>query len=58
MRAWPGDNDEDPANWMTLLALNTQTGLPKATIDNVWIILEHDPLLKGRFALNRICGPG
>ena len=53
-----GDNDEDPANWMTLLALNTQTGLPKATIDNVWIILEHDPLLKGRFALNRFAGRG
>ena len=38
--------------------MNTQTGLPKATIDNVWIILEHDPLLKGRFALNRFAGRG
>ena len=48
-----GTNDEDPANWMSKLAVNTQTGLPKSTIDNVWIILEHDPLLKGKFALNR-----
>lgn len=51
-------NDEDPANWMSKLAINTQTGLPKATIDNVWIILEHDPLLKGKFALNRFAGRG
>lgn len=51
-------NDEDPANWMIKLAINTQTGLPKATIDNVWIILEHDPLLKGKFALNRFVGRG
>lgn len=51
-------NGEDPANWMTKLAVNTQTGLPKATIDNVWIILENDPLLKGKFALNRFAGRG
>ena len=51
-------NAEDPANWMSKLAVNTQTGLPKATIDNVWIILEHDPLLKDKFALNRFAGRG
>ncbi len=51
-------NDDDPANWMTKLAVNTQTGLPKATIDNVWIILENDPLLKGKFALNQFAGRG
>lgn len=51
-------NEEDPANWMAKLAKNSQTGLPKATIDNVWIILEHDPLLKGKFALNRFAGRG
>ncbi len=53
----PGNND-DPANWMTMLAVNTQTGLPKATIDNVWTILEHDPLLKDKFALNSFSGRG
>ena len=51
-------NEEDPANWMAKLAVNTQTGLPKATIDNVWIILENDPLLKGKFALNQFAGRG
>lgn len=51
-------NEEDPANWMALLEKNSQTGLPKATISNVWIILEHDPLLKGKFALNRFAGRG
>lgn len=51
-------NAEDPANWMSKLAVNSQTGLPKATIDNVWIILEHDPLLKDKFALNRFAGRG
>lgn len=51
-------NADDPANWMSRLAINTQTGLPKATIDNVWIILEHDPLLKDKFALNRFAGRG
>lgn len=51
-------NADDPANWMSRLAVNSQTGLPKATIDNVWIILEHDPLLKDKFALNRFAGRG
>ncbi len=51
-------NGDDPANWMSKLAVSAQTGLPKATIDNVWIILEHDPLLKGKFALNRFAGRG
>ena len=51
-------NEDAPANWMSLLAVNSQTGLPKSTIDNVWIILEHDPLLKGKFALNEFAGRG
>ena len=51
-------NENDPANWMAKLAVNTQTGLPKATIDNVSIILENDPMLKGKFALNEFAGRG
>ncbi len=51
-------NEAEPANWMSKLAINTQTGLPKATMDNVWIILENDPLLKGKFALNQFAGRG
>lgn len=49
---------ETPDNWMAKLARNAQTGLPKSTMDNVWIILENDPLLKGKFALNRFAGRG
>jgi predicted P-loop ATPase len=41
----------DPA-WMKLLMLHPETGKPLKTIDNVLIILEHDPLLKGRFAFD------
>lgn len=49
---------EEPENWMVLLEKNSQTGAVKATIDNVRIILEHDPLLKGKFALNEFAGRG
>ena len=49
---------EEPENWMMLLEKNAQTGAVKATIDNVRIILEHDPLLKGKFALNEFAGRG
>ena len=52
------DNLDDPANWMCLLAKNEQTGAIKATIDNVCIILEHDPMLKGKFALNLFANRG
>lgn len=51
-------NGEEPENWMLLLEKNAQTGAVKATIDNVCIILEHDPLLKGKFALNEFAGRG
>ena len=51
-------NASDPANWMDKLEINSQTGRPRATIDNVWIILENDPLLKGKFALNKFAGRG
>lgn len=51
-------NDAAPANWMNKLETNSQTGLPRATIDNIWIILENDPQLKGKFALNKFAGRG
>lgn len=50
--------DDEQENWMVLLEKNTQTGAVKTTIDNVLIILEHDPLLKGKFALNQFAGRG
>lgn len=52
------DAEADAENWMALLEKNTQTGAVKSTIDNVRIILEHDPLLKGKFALNEFAGRG
>lgn len=51
----PGNQNagaEDDADWMKLLMLHPETGKPLKTIDNVLIILEHDPLLKGRFAFD------
>ena len=52
------DNADDPGNWMLKLQREPQTGRIKGSIDNVRIILENDPLLKGRFALNRFAGRG
>ena len=52
-------NEADPANWEKgLLEISPQTLRPKPTIDNFCKILEHDPELKGRFALNMFAGRG
>lgn len=53
-----GDAGEIDHSWMQLLQVSPKSGLPKATIDNIWIILEHDPRLKGKFALNDFAGRG
>lgn len=45
-------------SWMQTLKVHSKTGLPLATIDNIWIILENDPLLKGKFALNKFACRG
>lgn len=50
--------EEDSFDWTAELELNKQTGTIKATIDNIWLILENDPNLKGRFALNDFAGRG
>lgn len=43
-------DDEDETNdWVYLLELNTKTGKPAATIDNVYLILTHDPRLKNSY---------
>lgn len=47
----------DPDAWMAGLAV-TQQGAIKPTIDNIRIILENDPLLAGKFALNKFAGRG
>ena len=48
----------EESGWIQQLKTHSKTGKPLATIDNVWIILEHDPRLKGRFALNAFAGRG
>lgn len=41
--------EEKPdTEWMHLLKTNPETGKPTKTIDNILIILDHDPLLTGR----------
>lgn len=52
------DTNEAVTNWAAMLELNSQTGAVKSTINNVLIILEHDPLLKGKFALNEFASRG
>ena len=49
---------DDDIDWMQRLDLHSKTGAVKPTIDNTLIILDHDPLLKGRFALNKFAGLG
>ena len=49
---------ENIGNWQSLLEINSQTGAIKSTINNVLVILEHDPLLKGKFALNQFASRG
>lgn len=52
------EDDNDSLDWTTELELNTQTGAIKPTIDNIWLILENDPNLRGNFALNEFAGRG
>lgn len=52
-----GAAEGQDAGWRQKLSVNRNGGVD-ATIDNVWLILEHDPLLAGRFALNEFSGRG
>jgi hypothetical protein len=52
------DNTGDAANWMLKLQRHPQTGVPLCTIDNAWLVLENDPQLKDKFALNEFAGRG
>jgi len=44
----PGDD----TNWMRKLKTSSTTGAPLKTIGNVRVVLEHDPVLKGRILKN------
>ena len=50
--------EEEDSSWREGLALHGKTGLPLPTMDNIWLILEHDPNLAGKFALNAFSGRG
>lgn len=55
------DFDTDPGNdvnWMAKLATSATTGAPLKTTDNILIILEHDPLLKGKLAFDEFANRG
>jgi len=49
---------DENLEWAADLELNKKTGSIKATIDNIWRIIENDPNLKGKFALNEFTGRG
>ncbi|MHC1696016.1 MAG: VapE domain-containing protein [Eubacteriales bacterium] len=45
-------------NWISKLAISPANGQPAKTIDNVLIILENDPLLKGKLAFDEFSNRG
>ena len=47
----------EDTDWRAKLQYN-KNGVPLGTIDNVWLILENDPALAGKFALNTFSGRG
>ena len=49
---------DETANWISKLQLSSTTGLPVKTTDNVLIILENDPLLKGKLAFDEFANRG
>lgn len=48
----------ETANWISKLAISPTTGAPAKTVDNVLIILENDPLLKGKLAFDEFANRG
>lgn len=62
VNAFGGDSadtvKDTDTGWMRGLQRSANTGAYEKTIDNIWIILENDPLLKGKFALNEFANRG
>jgi putative DNA primase/helicase len=52
------DTPDENANWISKLAVSSTTGTPAKTIDNVLIILENDPRLKGKLAYDEFANRG
>ena len=53
----PLDSSET-ANWISKLAVSPTTGRPAKTTDNILVILENDPLLKGKLAFDEFANRG
>jgi predicted P-loop ATPase len=49
---------DETANWMAKLQVSPTTGTSAKTINNVLIILENDPLLKGKLAFDEFANRG
>ncbi|MEA5048421.1 MAG: virulence-associated E family protein [Eubacteriales bacterium] len=54
----PTDAALEPANWMGLLKTSPTTGTPEKTVDNVLIILEHDPMLRDKIVFDEFANRG
>lgn len=50
--------EDDNANWISKLAVSATTGAPAKTTDNVLIILDNDPLIKGKLAFDEFANRG
>ena len=51
------EGEKEPEDWKMKLAVNKNGGIIPS-IDNILIILDNDPKLKGKFALNQFAGRG
>lgn len=49
---------EDTANWISKLQVSASSGSPAKTTDNVLIILDNDPLIKGKLAFDEFANRG
>ena len=53
-----GQDQDDNANRISKLAVSPSTGTPAKTVDNVLIILENDPLIRGKLAFDEFANRG
>jgi predicted P-loop ATPase len=54
----PAPQPAESQDWIRLLELSPTTGRPAKTIDNIVIILEHDPMLRGKIAYDEFAVRG
>jgi putative DNA primase/helicase len=49
---------EEDLNWFSKLEISVTTGRPAKTTDNILVILQHDPMLKGKLAYDEFAVRG